>query len=396
MQNIDFYYNNADNITMFKIQRSIAETIKNKLWKGKVIVIYGPRQSGKTTLIKSLISELKLDPVLLNGDDDMDASLFETVTIARWNQILGNKKSVFIDEGQKINNLGKAVKLLVDSRDDIQVFVTGSSSFKLANETEEALTGRKYEYRLFPLSYKELSNHYGFLDEMKNLEMRLIYGSYPEVVTTQEDSKEILKLISDSYLYRDILQYEGIRKPQLLEKLLKALALQCGSQVSENELSSLLGVSRTLISSYLKILEQAFIIFPLTSYSTNQRNELKKSCKYYFWDNGIRNAILKDFTPIPARNDIGILWENYLISERLKRNIYDSADIFSYFWRTTDQMEVDYIETHANTITAYEFKWNKDKKSRITKAFTNRYPNAQIQTITQENYTEFLGMVILT
>ena len=357
---------------MLQIQRSITETIKNRLWKGKVIVIYGPRQSGKTTLIKTLISELELDPVFLNGDDDIDASLFATVTVARWTQILGNKKSVFIDEGQKISNLGKAVKLLVDSRDDIQVFITGSSSFKLANDTEEALTGRKYEYKLFPLAYEELSNHYGFLDEMKNLEMRLIYGSYPEVVTTQEDSKEILKLISDSYLYRDILQYEGIRKPQLLEKLLKALALQCGSQVSENELSSLLGVSRTLVSSYLKILEQAFIIFPLTSYSTNQRNELKKSCKYYFWDNGIRNSIIKDFSPIPARNDVGILWENYLISERLKKNIYASADTFSYFWRTTDQMEVDYIETQANKITAYEFKWNKDKKSRITKAFTNR------------------------
>ncbi len=376
---------------MSKIQRNIAKTIKNRLWKGKVIVIYGPRQSGKTTLIKTLISELELDPVLLNGDDDMDASLFETVTVSRWNQILGNKKSIFIDEGQKINNLGKAVKLLVDSRDDIQVFITGSSSFKLANDTEEPLTGRKYEYKLFPLAYEELSNHYGFLDEMKNLEMRLIYGSYPEVVTTQEDSKEILKLISDSYLYRDILQYEGIRKPHLLEKLLKALALQCGSQVSENELSSLLGVSRTLVSSYLKILEQAFIIFPLTSYSTNQRNELKKSCKYYFWDNGIRNSIIKDFSPIPARNDVGILWENYLISERLKKNIYASADTFSYFWRTTDQMEVDYIETQANKITAYEFKWNIDKKSRVTKAFTNRYPDAQIITITPENYSEFLG-----
>lgn len=376
---------------MLKIERTISETVKNRLWKGKAIVIYGPRQSGKTTLIKSLISELNLDPVLLNGDNDTDASLFEIVTTARWNQILGNKKTVFIDEGQKIRNLGRAVKLLVDSRDDIQVFVTGSSSFKLANETEEALTGRKYEYRLFPLTYEELSNHYGFLDEMKNLEMRLIYGSYPEVVTKQEDAKEILKLISDSYLYRDMLQYEGIRKPQQLEKLLKALALQCGSQVSENELSSLLGVSRTLVSSYLRILEQAFIIFPLTSFSTNQRNELKRSFKYYFWDNGIRNAILKDFTPIPARNDVGILWENYLISERLKKNMYASADSFSYFWRTTDQMEVDYVETQPNRITAYEFKWNKDKKSRVTKAFTNRYPDAQIKTITPENYMDFLG-----
>lgn len=377
------------------INRILADDIKSKLFKGKAIFIYGPRQAGKTTLVNELIQEENLDVVTLTGDDDTTQSLFETVTISRWTQILGSKKCVFIDEGHKIKNLGRSIKLLIDSRKDVQVIVTGSSSFKLVSLFEEPLTGRKFEYKLLPLSYQELANHYGFVDERKNLELRLIYGSYPEVVTSQhtsqQDMKEVLTLISESYLYKDLFQYEGIRKPQVLEKLLKALALQCGSEVSTNEISKLLGVSRTLVESYIQLLVQAYIVFPLTSYSTNQRNELKKSCKYYFWDNGIRNSIIKDFTPLPQRNDVGILFENYLVSERLKRNLYSKADGLSYFWRTTDQMEVDYIEALGTNLSAYEFKYNPAKQSRITKAFSNRYPQALLQTITADGYDSFLS-----
>ncbi len=373
------------------INRILADDIKSKLFKGKAIFIYGPRQAGKTTLVNELIQEENLDVVTLTGDDDTIQSLFETVTISRWTQILGSKKCVFIDEGHKIKNLGRSIKLLVDSRKDVQVIVTGSSSFKLVSLFEEPLTGRKFEYKLLPLSYQELANHYGFVDERKNLELRLIYGSYPEVVTNQQNMKEILSLISESYLYKDLFQYEGIRKPQVLEKLLKALALQCGSEVSMNEISTLLGVSRTLVESYIQLLVQAYIVFPLTSYSTNQRNELKKSCKYYFWDNGIRNSIIKDFTPLPQRNDVGTLFENYLVSERLKRNLYSKADGLPYFWRTTDQMEVDYIEALGTNLSAYEFKFNPAKQSRITKAFANRYPQASLQTITTDNYDSFLS-----
>lgn len=353
-------------------------------------MLYGPRQCGKTTLVKQLIEVNDLDPVLLNGDDDQDVGVFQTVTASRWTQILGNKKSVFIDEGQKIPNLGRAIKLLIDSRSDIQVIVTGSSSFALANSMEEPLTGRKFTYKLFPFCFKEMSNHFGFLEERKNLELRLIFGSYPEVVLSGSEMKDTIKSIAESYLYRDLMQYEGIRKPALLEKLLKALALQCGSEVSSTELAGLLGVSRTLVESYLKILEQAFIVFPLNSYSTNQRNEIKKGVKYYFYDNGVRNAVLNDFTPIPKRNDVGALWENYLVSERMKRNAYGKADGLPYFWRTTDQMEVDYIEVTGSRIEAFEFKWNPQKKSRVTKAFTNRYPDAVVKTITPDNYDEFL------
>jgi predicted AAA+ superfamily ATPase len=374
-----------------KISRIIAEDVSRKFFKGKVIVVYGPRQSGKTTLIKELLREMAVSPVFLNGDDDLDVHYFDTVTASRWTQLMGEKKVVFIDEGQKIQNLGRAVKLLVDSRDDVQVVITGSSSFTLANSVEETLTGRKFEYRLFPLSYAELAKHFGFLEESKKLELRLVYGSYPEVVTNEDGVKETLKMLADSYLYRDLMQYEVIRKPAVLEKLLRAVALQVGSEVSYNELAGLIGVSRTLVESYLKILEQAFIIFPLTSYSNNLRNEIKKGVKYYFWDNGIRNAVLNDFTPVPQRNDIGALWENYAISERMKGNAYSRADGLPYFWRTTDQMEVDYLEVCGSKIKAFEFKWNPKKKSRVTKAFTNRYPDAEIETITPENFGEWVG-----
>lgn len=374
-----------------KISRIIEEDVSRKFFKGKVIVVYGPRQSGKTTLIKELLREMAVSPVFLNGDDDLDVHYFDTVTASRWTQLMGEKKVVFIDEGQKIQNLGRAVKLLVDSRDDVQVVITGSSSFTLANSVEEPLTGRKFEYRLFPLSYAELAKHFGFLEESKKLELRLIYGSYPEVVTNEDGVKETLKMLADSYLYRDLMQYEGIRKPAVLEKLLRAVALQVGSEVSYNELAGLIGVSRTLVESYLKILEQAFIIFPLASYSNNLRNEIKKGVKYYFWDNGIRNAVLNDFTPVPQRNDIGALWENYAISERMKKNAYGRADGLPYFWRTTDQMEVDYLEVCGSKIKAFEFKWNPKKKSRVTKAFTNRYPDAEMETITPENFGEWVG-----
>jgi len=353
-------------------------------------MIYGARQTGKTTLVKELIKSEGLDPVYLTGDDDDDKALFEKVTLSRWTQILGNRKSVFIDEGQKIENLSRSVKLLVDNRDDVFVIITGSSSFKLKALSEETLTGRKYEYKLFPLSYKELTDYYGYLEEKKSLELRLIYGSYPEVVTHPDDMKELLTLISDSYLYRDLFQYEGIRKPQVLEKLLKALALQLGSEVSINELSLLLGVSRTLVESYIELLIDAYIIFPLTSFSTNQRNELKKSCKYYFWDNGIRNSVLKNFTSFPQRDDTGALFENYMVSERMKKNVYSHSTAFSYFWRTSDGMEVDYIETDGDKISAFEFKLNPNKKRKVTAAFTNRYPNATIETVTSDNYDAFL------
>lgn len=372
------------------VNRTLIESLSSNLFKGKVFVIYGPRQCGKTTLVKQLVRRESLNPVFLNGDDDLDQGLFDTVTQSRWTQILGDKKCVVVDEAQKIRNMGRSVKLLVDARPDVQVIVTGSSSFALANTVEEPLTGRKFEYRLFPLSYAELADHFGMQEERKKLELRLIYGSYPEVVTDETAMKATVRLLAESYLYRDVLQYDGIRKPAVLEKLLRALALQCGNEVSIAELAGLLGVSRTTVDSYLKILEQAFIVFPLGSYATNLRKEIKKGAKYYFVDNGMRNAVLNDFTPIAQRTDVGALWENYVVSERMKRNAAKRAEGLPYFWRSADQMEMDYLEVRGAEIRAFEFKWNPKKESRISRAFQNRYPAATIQTITPENYDLFL------
>lgn len=370
------------------IERTIEKGIKSKFGNGKVIVIYGARQTGKTTLSRKVLSSTA-NVIFLTGDDTDDASLFSEITLNKWDIVLGKSNTVLIDEAQCMENIGQAVKLLIDSR-DVQVIMTGSSSFSLASKSEESLTGRKNVFTLFPLSFAELSSNTTIYEEIKQLERRMIYGSYPEIVVNQDDAKENLKSLADSYLFRDLLEYEGIRKPDVLRKLLKALALQIGSTVSINELASLIGYSRTLIESYLTLLEEAFIIFHLDSFSTNLRNEIKKSRKYYFYDTGIRNSIVKNYALLKDRNDVGALWENYLISERLKYNKNKNRDSEMFFWRTTDQMEIDYIERTNGKISAFEFNWNTKKKTRITNAFTNRYPECEVKTITPENFQDFV------
>lgn len=370
------------------IERTIEKGIKSKFGNGKVIVIYGARQTGKTTLSRKVLSSTA-NVIFLTGDDTDDASLFSEITLNKWDLVLGKFNTVLIDEAKRMENIGQAVKLLIDSR-DVQVIMTGSSSFSLASKSEESLTGRKNVFTLFPLSFAEFSSNTTIYEEIKQLERRMIYGSYPEIVVNQDDAKENLKSLADSYLFRDLLEYEGIRKPDVLRKLLKALALQIGSTVSINELSSLIGYSRTLIESYLTLLEEAFIIFHLDSFSTNLRNEIKKSRKYYFYDTGIRNSIVKNYALLKDRNDVGALWENYLISERLKYNKNKNRDSEMFFWRTTDQMEIDYIERTNGKISAFEFNWNTKKKTRITNAFTNRYPECEVKTITPENFQDFV------
>lgn len=372
------------------LHRHIHDNMLKQLGKGKAILLLGARQTGKTTLIRNLIKEENLDVVYLTGDDDFDVELFATPRRDMWNQILGSKKAVFIDEAQRITHIGRSIKLLLDQRTDVQVFLSGSSSFQLANLLEEPLTGRKYEYSLYPLSFSELSAHHGVLEERKLLESRLLYGSYPQIITDLSHAQENLEQLSDSYLYRDLLSYKGIRKPKLLEDLLKALAYQVGNEVTPSELASLLGVSRGTVESYLSLLEQAQIVFCLQAFSTNQRNEIKKGRKYYFWDTGIRNAVIRGFDPIASRTDVGALWENYLIAERRKLLMYRGSGE-QFFWRTTDQMVVDYIERTFSKLSAYECKWNDKKQSRVTKAFSNRYPEASLATITPATYAQFLG-----
>ena len=366
------------------IHRMTAEKIKDTAKLKKVVILLGARQVGKTTLLKSLFNS---DSILwLNGDELDVQNLFATLSAQRFKAYLGAKKVVVIDEAQRISNIGLRLKVLADSLPDIQIFATGSSSFDLANNVNEPLTGRKRELRLFPLSFKELVNHSDLLTEKRMIPHRLVFGSYPEVVTSQGSEIEILKELSQSYLYKDILTFEKIRHSHKLVKLLQALAWQIGSQVSYNELAQTCSMDVKTVEHYITVLEQAFIVFRLGTFSRNLRNELKNSRKVYFYDNGIRNAIIANFSPIENRNDAGALWENYVISERIKKLSYDGSFTNSWFWRTKEQQEVDYIEEKDGNFCAYEFKWSdiSAKKARLPLTFSRSYPEASFSVISPQ------------
>lgn len=330
-----------------------AEKIKDTAKLKKVVILLGARQVGKTTLLKSLFNS---DSILwLNGDEFDVQNLFATLSAQRFKAYLGAKKVVVIDEAQRISNIGLRLKVLADSLPDIQIFATGSSSFDLPNNVNEPLTGHKRELRLFPLSFKELVNHSDLLTEKRMIPHRLVFGSYPEVVTSQGSEIEALKELSQSYLYKDILTFEKIRHPDKLVKLLQALAWQIGSQVSYNELAQTCSMDVKTVEHYITVLEQAFIVFRLGTFSRNLRNELKNSRKVYFYDNGIRNAIIANFSPIENRNDAGALWENYVISERVKKISYGGNFANFWFWRTkrgrklTTLKKVTEIFAHTNS-----------------------------------------------
>jgi predicted AAA+ superfamily ATPase len=287
------------------------------------------------------------------------------------------------------------LKLITDQIKTVQVIATGSSSFELTNKTNEPLTGRKFEYKLFPVSFIEMANHSNWLEEKRLLNERLIYGYYPEIVSSSstEEAKELLKLLAESYLYKDILSLDGVKKPQLLDKLIRALAFQVGSEVSFNELARLTSSNNHTIEKYIDILEKAFIIFRLPSYSNNLRNELKKSKKIYFYDNGIRNAVIGNYSSIESRTDKGALWENFLVSERRKYLAYQQEfSTRSYFWRTQQQQEIDYLEENAGTLLAWEFKSGRKAKAKFPKAFLNAYPNSKTELVTPDSFEDFIGM----
>jgi len=367
--------------------RKIEAQIKQKLFKGKAIIIFGARQVGKTTMIKNIISTVNEKTLWFNGDEADVRELLSSTTSIHLKMLFGNNKIICIDEAQRIPNIGITLKLITDNIKNVQVIATGSSAFELSNKTNEALTGRKYEFWLYPFSFYELLQNSDLLTETRMLEHRLIYGCYPEVVTNNDNKIELLKLITGSYLYKDLLMIEGIKKPVLLEKLLKALALQLGSEVSYNELGKLLQTKSDTIEKYIHLLELVYVIFKVNAFSRNVRNELRKGKKIYFYDNGIRNAILGNFNNLQSRTDVGALWENYIISERKK--IINSSYIKSYFWRTTQQQEVDYIETDAEKINAFEIKWNKKRKQKSL-TFTRAYPESSFSIINKSNYYEFL------
>ncbi|TKS56930.1 ATP-binding protein [Mesohalobacter halotolerans] len=372
------------------IKRALEDNIIERLERNKILYIPGPRQVGKTTLLKTIKFSLK-EPILwLNGDEaDVRAMLLNS-TSTKLNQIIGDNKTVIIDEAQRINNIGLVLKLIKDNIESVDIIVTGSSAFELSSKINEPLTGRKIDLFLYPISFVEMERHTSRLEEKRLLDHRLIYGSYPEVITSHGHEKEVLRGLTDGYLYKDIFALDYIKKPSLIEKLLQALALQLGHEVSYNELSKLIGADNETVERYINYLEQAYVIFKLNSFSKNHRNEIKKGKKIYFYDNGIRNAIIKNFNPLSLRQDTGALWENYLIVERAKKNNYTHQWINTYFWRTFSQNEIDYIEERDGILYGFEFKWNKKKKPKMPKSFKENYPQSKFEVINRENYTDFI------
>ncbi len=373
------------------IKRILQDVIKQRLYKGKAIVLIGARQVGKTTLLKEIFPNQN-DLLWFNADDLPVRDFFSNVTIERYRSMIGKNKIVVIDEAQRIENVGIKMKLITDNFPDVQLVVTGSSSFELANKINEPLTGRKFEYELFPLSFNEMTEEIGLFTEIQKLPIRLVFGMYPDVVCNPGDEKEILNQLTNSYLYKDILEWERIKKPDKIVKLMKALAYQIGSEVSYNELSQIVEIDKGTIEKYINLLEQTRIIFRLPSYNRNLRNELKFGRKIYFCDNGIRNALINNFSDIELRQDAGSLWENFMISELRKYNHYTHNYCNTYFWRTTQKQEIDYIEEKDGKLTAYEFKWSPKKKSRVSSTFTSAYPESVVKTINPENFYQCFGL----
>jgi len=372
------------------IQREIQSVIEQKLFRGKAIILTGPRQVGKTTLLKKIVEKVDLPALMLNCDEPEVRALLSDTNIQKLQSIVGNHKLVMIDEAQRIKNIGLTLKLIVDNWSEIQLLVTGSSSLDLANEINEPLTGRKFEYNMFPFSAKELAAASNMLKEQQALEKRLIYGSYPDVINFRGEEKECLLNLTNNYLYKDVLALSDIRKPSKLENLLVALSLQIGCEVSYHELGQTIHSDSETVERYIDLLEQCFIVFRLNAFSRNHRNEIKKGKKIFFFDNGIRNAILQNFSPLNLRQDVGALWENFFMVERLKANHYRRHFVKSFFWRTFQQQEIDLIEDADGILTAFEIKWNKKRQPKLPNSFAQAYPNHQFHVVNSENYLEFL------
>lgn len=374
------------------IERSQFHNILSQCFQGKVIILLGARQTGKTTLLKQIISKANVPSVWFNADE---ADIFESFSQARTStallQVIGqNTRLAIIDEAHQIPDIGKKLKLLYDTKPELQVIATGSSAFELSNQTQEPLTGRKRTFYLHPLSYQEMAQHTSALEAKRLLNTRLIYGFYPEVVNNPGKEKQALLEIAGSYLYKDILQIDGVRKSSLLEKILQALAFQVGQEVKYHEIAHTIGnVHPTTVEKYLDLLEKTFVIYKLPALSRNMRTELKKGKKYYFFDNGIRNVLISNYSMPEMRQDIGALWENFLLSERQKANHYSFKSPNTYFWRTHDQAEIDYIEETEGVLNAYEFKW-KEKNARFPESFRLHYPDHQTQTIHRGNFQSFI------
>ena len=372
------------------IQRAVTTFLADSLFKQKAVLLFGPRQVGKTTLVRAIVEQMSVPFQWFSGDEPDIRQALSNVTSTRLKSLFGAEKLVVIDEAQRVENIGLTLKLVTDNFPDVQVIATGSSAFELANQINEPLTGRKFEFYLYPFSFGELSQHNGLLFEKRLLENRLIFGAYPEVVNQPGRERETLNLLADSYLYKDLFALEGLKRSSLFGKLLSALALQVGNEVSYTELARLVGADKNTVERYIDLLEQAFVVFRLPGFSRNLRTELRKAKKIYFYDNGIRNAILGNFQPLSGRTDVGALWENYLMAERLKLFRYRGLYGGRYFWRTTQQQEIDYLEDRDGQLRGYEFRWNPTAAVRFPRPFLETYPGSLTSVVTPDNYETFL------
>lgn len=371
------------------INRLSAINIRKDWTHEKVIVVLGPRQVGKTTLVKSLTEEYNTKTLWLNGDDPQVRAALSEASSSYLMRLIEEYDVVVIDEAQRINNIGLTAKIWVDAQLAKQIILTGSSSLNLGTRVNEPLTGRKWEHTLFPLSWKEIAEHYTFAKAQNMLDELLVFGMYPEIVTKPEKQRR-LSLLAGSYLYQDILELTGIKKPELLTKLLRAIALQSGSEVSYNELSKILAVDRMTIINYIELLEKVFVIFRLYPFSRNKRNEITSKPKIYFYDNGIRNAVIGQFDPIQNRNDKGDLFENFFISEKIKQLSYSGFYGQTHYWRNKQQAEIDFLEVENDNISAYEIKYSPKQKARFSKSFTNYYHPEKTIAVNKSNFWEYL------
>ena len=377
-----------------KIRRFLLSKIKDLLLPGKVLVLYGPRQVGKTTLANDLISSVSLSSRFVNADELIYRESLGSQNRQLLSEILGNAELLVIDEAQRVANIGLNLKILIDSHPNAIILATGSASFDLANKINEPLTGRTLTFNLFPVSYPEVRQTIGAVEARSLLERWLIWGGYPAIVTTENPvlREKLLGELVGSYLYKDILELEGVRRSEKIVDLLRLLAFQIGSEVSIAELATSLGLNRQTVERYLDLLEKVFVIFRVGGFSRNLRKEITKNSRYYFYDNGVRNSLIQNFNPLALRNDVGQLWENFLTIERRKTNQTADRSVNTYFWRTYDQKEIDCVEEHGGKLYGYEFKWREGEIRRVTrKEFLEAYPGSTLATISQENFEDFLN-----
>jgi len=374
------------------IKRLLLAQLQGALTPGKVLVLYGPRQVGKTTLVLELLDNLSMPQRYISADELVYREALASQDRRTLGDLLGDSQLLVIDEAQRVPDIGLNLKILVDNYPHAAILATGSASFDLANKISEPLTGRKRTLNLYPVSYAEIAQTWGAFEAKAQLERWLIWGGYPAVVTAASAAarETLLGELVGSYLYRDILEMEGVRRSDRIVDLLRLLAFQIGQEVSLAELASNLALNRQTVGRYLDLLEKVFVIFKVSGFSRNLRKEITKNSRYYFFDNGVRNSLIQNFNPLPLRNDIGQLWENYLMVERCKANHYAGRAVNTYFWRTYDQKEIDCVEERSGALYGYEFKWQGQMREVTRREFTEAYPKAQVEVVTRDNFRDFI------